>query len=149
MILRRSTVAAVLFVAPLLACEDPARPDTSVELAHIENGAADVVVTADAGELLVAITTWGDPCTTRHHDDVDIDPDARVITIRPYNEREDGLCFASAEPIPHDVRVDPGADGAWLVRVIGRGVPASVDPENPQETTVVVERQALIPAVTG
>ncbi len=146
MILHRSNVALLFAVAPILACDDPARPDTHVGMADISTGGVEVSVIADDGAVRVDIMTWGSSCTTYHHDEVDVDDEARVIRIRPYNEEELGVCFMELVAIPHAVRVDPEAAGAWVVRVIGRGLPASVDPEKPQTTTVIVEREITIPS---
>ena len=127
----------------VVACDDATGPDARVQLAVIGGVAEPQVEVAvqDAG-LVVDITTYGNSCTRRHHDDVDVDAASRVVTIRPYNLREEDLCFAELVEVPHDVRVDVAATGEWLVRVIGAGMPASVDPENPEETTITVERRA-------
>ena len=138
--------AAILCLALAVAgCDDAIGPASSVELAAIAGfDEPDVTVSLDDRELVVRIVTYGNPCTRFHHDDVGLDAAQREVTILPYNEIDDGLCFASLEEIPHVVRVDVGQDGEWLVRVVGRGLPVSVDPADPIESTVVIEQRIEI-----
>ena len=129
----------------LAACDDdPSGPETQVELAAIGGFAEpDVTVSLDDEELFVRIVTYGNPCTSRHHDDVDVDRTAREIVVRPYNEVELTTCFMSLEEIPHELRVDIDESGEWLVRVIGVGMDG-VDPGAPQADTIVVERSIAV-----
>ena len=146
MSLLRPMLLAPFAVVLLTACDDPTRPAAGdAQLAAIGGYAEpNVVVSVDDDGLLVHITTYGNSCTTAHHDDVEVDDDARLVTIRPYNEVEGKLCFMSLEEIPHEVRVDVEASGDWLVRVIGTGMPTAVGPDAPPPPTIVIERDVHV-----
>lgn len=131
MILRRSVVPVAALLLALPACDwGPFAPDTSVVLANIGASGTGIDVAADGSDVVVSIMTYGNnTCYSRHHTDVDVDDEARTITIRPYNEREEATCGQMIVEIPHAVRVNPGDLGNWQVRIVGTA---------PQDDEIVV-----------
>lgn len=139
MILRRSSIIPVAaLVLATAACDGwPFGPDTVVELADIGTLGTDIdVVVVDGDDLAIDIMTYGrNSCVSYHHDDVEADRDARIITIRPYNERVlERACAQAVVEIPHEMRIFQLADGEWTVRVIGTAY--TMPPDNEE---IVVE----------
>ena len=140
----RSTLllAAVAITA---ACDEPTGPGSTVEPATI--GGVDepsVTLSLDDGVLVAHIVTYGNPCTERHHDEIDADRPARLVTVRPFNQVSGGLCFASLDRIPHTVRIPVDESGEWTVLVIGRGMPISVGTEGTRYEPLIVEKRITI-----
>lgn len=149
MILRRpSLIPAAALALTTSACDGwPFGPDTVVELADIGALGADIdAVVVGGDDLAIDIMTYGrNSCVSYHHDDVEADRDARIITIRPYNERVlERACAQAVEVIPHEMQIFDLADGDWTVRVIGT---AYTMPPDDDEIVVEIEVQVGAPIV--
>lgn len=141
-----SSILSAALVITAAACDDePFGPVVQLELATLAifDGPYVDVSTSEVA-IRVEIMTYGNSCQVDHADQVDVDANARVVTIRPFNRTHGDICTDDIREIPHEVTMRPGGDGEWLVRVIGVDGRGPADPYRTEGPTMQVEVAAVV-----
>ena len=129
----------------LTACDDPSGPD-SMYLGYIatEEMLPEINVMQTDSALYIEVHTFGlNSCHIQATTDVDVDADARTITVRPFDRIDGDDCRDIVVTITHQAWVQIDESGTWVVRVKGiRYDGADNDPH-----TVEVEYAANLDAI--